>query len=279
MGKSDHNTGSMPSGAPARPSLVNGSASAQPPNILDAMGAASVRKAPAPRKLGAAWLLLPVLALAVWGLLQSGAGAERGVTPVAADSPTRAPAPLAAARPATPTTSVVAAAPAAAEPAPVPPADAPPTEPPRPFAELKTEAPTADAPVHAVAPAAPPLAAAPPKAPPAAAPRQVAKQPAASKSRPIAKTAMAKPPAKQPTSAARPASATNDPDAALIDAILRNLGPSRTPQSIAELARTCQSLDAVDGLTCRRRICEGSWGKAEVCPLSLAPQNVRNSRP
>lgn len=86
---------------------------------------------------------------------------------------------------------------------------------------------------------------------------------------------------KQPTGSTTP----NDPDAELVAAIMARMEGSRgasersAPTSnersntIAALVRDCNALpDSGSALACRRRICEGYWGKAQACPRSMAPQ-------
>jgi hypothetical protein len=43
------------------------------------------------------------------------------------------------------------------------------------------------------------------------------------------------------------------------------------PSSIAELVNRCNGLPTAKELACRRRICDGYWGKAQACPASMAP--------
>lgn len=85
-------------------------------------------------------------------------------------------------------------------------------------------------------------------------------------------------------SASVPAATTGDPDAELVAAIMARLEargaaamPTRVPErgsTIAALVSDCQALpDPANALACRRRICDGYWGKAQACPKSLAPAN------
>lgn len=135
-----------------------------------------------------------------------------------------------------------------------------------------------------------------PKAPPV-----VAKATPAPKAAPTARKAAeakttAKAPARKPaddrTAAARPGGA-KDPDVELLNAIMKHLGDGKTDgrgvsaggskaagdaalaprsaQTIAELVKSCKTKDSIEALLCQRRICEGSWGKAEACPSSRAP--------
>lgn len=83
----------------------------------------------------------------------------------------------------------------------------------------------------------------------------------------------------------RAARANTDPDVELIGALMRHLGTesatanARPPQTIADMVKSCQGPDPIETLMCQRRICAGSWGKAEACPLSRAPQTGTPSRP
>jgi len=76
-----------------------------------------------------------------------------------------------------------------------------------------------------------------------------------------------------------------DPDADLVAAIMARLespkssnGRSTTAAAndrtgtIATLVRDCDAMaEAASALACRRRICDGYWGKAQACPKSMAP--------
>lgn len=42
--------------------------------------------------------------------------------------------------------------------------------------------------------------------------------------------------------------------------------------TIATLVKRCESLGAEESRECRRRICDGYWGKAQACPSKLAPR-------
>lgn len=89
----------------------------------------------------------------------------------------------------------------------------------------------------------------------------------------------------KPTASAPAATAghpASDPDAELVAAIMARLesrgaaaptgrAPDRS-NTIATLVRDCQALpEPAHALACRRRICDGYWGKAQACPKSLAP--------
>lgn len=81
------------------------------------------------------------------------------------------------------------------------------------------------------------------------------------------------------------ASTSRDPDVELLSAIMKHLNegkgsattaaPPRSAQTIAELVRSCKTQDSINALLCQRRICEGSWGKAEACPMSQAPKSAQ----
>lgn len=78
---------------------------------------------------------------------------------------------------------------------------------------------------------------------------------------------------------------SDDADVDVIAALLRHSdGPAGAPRanparagsdadmpSIASLIRRCRQLGGPQALRCRRRICAGSWGKAEACPITQAP--------
>jgi hypothetical protein len=111
---------------------------------------------------------------------------------------------------------------------------------------------------------------------------------AAEKSTPAPKTANRKPDANEATkTAAKAVAATSkkstgpDPDVELLSAIMKHMGkdsdgatasiPTRSVQTIADLVKSCRAKDSGEALSCQRRICEGSWGKAQACPANLAP--------
>jgi hypothetical protein len=87
------------------------------------------------------------------------------------------------------------------------------------------------------------------------------------------------------TSSAVPAGRSGAPDAdvLLLSALLEHAsseshadspGP-QAPMTIAQLVQRCEARggkSAVQVRDCRRRICEGYWGKAEACPARLAPR-------
>jgi hypothetical protein len=98
---------------------------------------------------------------------------------------------------------------------------------------------------------------------------------------------VAKPPA-QATPRRQPATngaTPSDPDAELVAAIMARMegshgandrmatASSERSHTIAALVRDCNALpDSGSALACRRRICDGYWGKAQACPRSMAPQ-------
>jgi|GEM_PF-5878431 len=78
----------------------------------------------------------------------------------------------------------------------------------------------------------------------------------------------------------------NDPDVALLRAMLATISrdargasdgtPSPQAQlTIAQLVQRCDLRgvkDAIETFECKRRICDGYWGKADACPMSLSPK-------
>ncbi len=102
--------------------------------------------------------------------------------------------------------------------------------------------------------------------------------------------ASTKPPQQAKSSARAPAKAGNrDPDVELLNAIMKHLGDgkgsaaadatNRSPQTIADLVKSCRTKDAIEALLCQRRICEGSWGKAQACPKEQAPKATTAQAP
>ena len=89
-------------------------------------------------------------------------------------------------------------------------------------------------------------------------------------------------------SASGPADASNgspnrDADIALLTALLAHVSrdsPARplgtqTQSTIAQIVQRCETRggkDTKEARECRRRICDGYWGKAEACPARLAPK-------
>ena len=95
--------------------------------------------------------------------------------------------------------------------------------------------------------------------------------------------ASTKPSQQAKSSATAPAKTGNrDPDVELLSAIMKHLGDgkgsavegatNRSPQTIADLVKSCRTKDSIEALLCQRRICEGSWGKAQACPKEQAPK-------
>lgn len=80
--------------------------------------------------------------------------------------------------------------------------------------------------------------------------------------------------------AARDTPRVADADVLLLSAMLAHV--SRNGQgvaladqeqlTIAQLVKRCDLHAADESRECRRRICDGYWGKAEACPASLAPR-------
>lgn len=293
MGKSAHNNGPAPA-AGLRPSLLAASTGAAEHNILDAMGqGAPGAPAPARAKRRVLWLL-PALAIGVGVLWAVQRPAPPSHAPVVlTPAPARTPTQPVDTRPATVAQDSAVNRPGTA-PAPTPfealndsgthrdpapPANplqalglatagaAPSPQPPAPAASANASKAKATTAASAAAKATKPASASQ-KAQKSAASKKTASKPAKQVAR---GTAPPKPPSR-------------DPDAELIGAIMKHLGtgatavaapPSaRSAQTIAELVQSCQSKDAIEALLCQRRICEGSWGKAQACPMSQAPQQA-----
>jgi hypothetical protein len=93
----------------------------------------------------------------------------------------------------------------------------------------------------------------------------------------------------KPSSGTSAKAGNRDPDVELLNAIMKHLGdgkaattaaaPTRSPQTIAELVKSCRTKDAIEELMCQRRICEGSWGKAQACPKEQAPKAAKTASP
>lgn len=97
------------------------------------------------------------------------------------------------------------------------------------------------------------------------------------------KSATRTPAAANRTTAAAP---NGDPDVALLSAMLATMSrdarasadsaPSpQTQLTIAQLVQRCEQRgikDAIETFECKRRICDGYWGKADACPKSLSPK-------
>lgn len=287
MGKSGNSFSTTPEGMP-RPSLLSAGAPAINHNILDSMARHVPLVAQPARRGRWLWLLMPVVAAASWFALTQ---PQQATAPLAAATPSvqvLAPAPVVAApavalsSPAATATlaagaqtsapnpfnsldaaaTVAIAAPASEATRTVPPTAAEPAAPARPEPPAKT--------VAKASQSSTPVAAKP-KAPKAnAAPEtQAAKKPDGL-ARTEAKTAA--PATKKPNG--------RDPDVELLSAIMKHLGedaapqaaPARSAQTIADLVKSCKRKDPIDAMLCQRRICEGSWGKAQACPPNLAPK-------
>jgi len=237
---------------------------AQDHNILDTVAQRPTAPAVRSRFLQLAWLLLPLIGALGWVFSSRstpGAPPAAPPAPIVAVAPPPPAAP--AALPETPSTK-------AAESSATPPHDISAGTQTDPFGALTSAPPTEKAPAPATRPerVAEPAMPAPTKAAP----------PAASK--PAAKSVGNVPPAGKPAATARSGASKVDPDVELLNAIMKHLddgagkAPARSARTIAELVKSCQSRDAIDALLCQRRICEGSWGKAQACPMHLAPKSA-----
>ncbi len=280
MGKSDNQISHLPEGTP-RPSLFGSSAPADDHNIFDSMDGRT-RASPAARPRRLIWLLAPLVALAGWGVAtqlqkqtESGPDARVAVAaaiPVVPTLPPAPPAPVKAETAGDPFTTLQTAAVAI-----------PPTAPPSGQA-----APAFDMQAALEKPTTPPAGDAPPRSPVA---KETVKPPvktAETKPAPPKATAQRAPPPGEAKTAVRTTAPAvnrphaNDPDVELLSAIMKHLGdergatggPARSSQTIAELVKSCRGNDPIEALLCQRRICEGSWGKAQACPQNLAPKQT-----
>lgn len=76
--------------------------------------------------------------------------------------------------------------------------------------------------------------------------------------------------------------ASGDADVSLLAAVIGHAEPSsstgsarRDDATIAGLVQRCDAeADGIGALQCRRRICDGYWGKAQACPKRLAPASA-----
>ena len=79
------------------------------------------------------------------------------------------------------------------------------------------------------------------------------------------------------------AGASKDADILLLSALLAHVSRdaqgaptgSQAQQTIAQIVQRCEargSKDSAESSECRRRICDGYWGKAQACPANLAPK-------
>lgn len=78
-----------------------------------------------------------------------------------------------------------------------------------------------------------------------------------------------------------PTQTTSDPDVTLLSAMLARLSGDAEVSAgtqrptIAQLVERCEARatkDSIEAFECKRRICAGYWGKADACPMSLAPK-------
>lgn len=304
MGKSDIKTGPAPQGG-LRPSLLQPGASAAEHNILDVMDSRATNAPAAARPQRRVLWLLPLLAAALWGVWSQvrQPPAEPVPTPLA-QIQSAAPPPRMPAEPVGPSADSDPVAKPANDTPPAPPAKSPVT-PGTPFEALAIDATQArpDSQTNPLValqerPDTPAAVLTTPQKPAGSAnkakiaERDTRQSTASAKPKPHTQAATSKPaaPARKPAPpATRNAAATkgNDPDAELIGAIMKHLGsgataipantPARSAQTIADLVRSCQGKDAIEALLCQRRICEGSWGKAQACPMSKAPQAIKAS--
>lgn len=282
MGKSDNHISHPPEGTP-RPSLFGSSTAADGHNIFDSLeeGRAKASTPNSPRRL--LWLLAPLVVLVGWVAttqLQKPPESRTEVrVAVAADAPV---ATIATATPKAPAKAELAGDPftslQAAAIAQVPPT-APPNNQTEPAFNMqaaleKPSKPTAtDAETLskvAKEPVKPPVKSTETK--PAPIKASVQKAPPSGEAKTVAKT----------TSSTVNRPSASDPDVELLSAIMKHLGDergsanasTRSSQTIAQLVKSCQGNDPIDTLLCQRRICEGSWGKAQACPMNLAPKQT-----
>jgi hypothetical protein len=79
------------------------------------------------------------------------------------------------------------------------------------------------------------------------------------------------------------AGAGKDADILLLSALLAHVSRdaqgaptgSQAQQTIAQIVQRCEARggrESVEANECRRRICDGYWGKAQACPANLAPK-------
>lgn len=281
MGKSDNHISHLPEGTP-RPSLFGSGAPADDHNIFDSMdGRTSASPAARPRRL--IWWLVPLLALAAWGVVtqlqkqtESGPDVRLAVAaavPVAPTLPPAPPAPVKTEAAGDPFTTLQTAAVASLPPTAPPSTQAAPAFDMQAALEKPTTPSAADAPTrNATAKEAvkPPVKTAEAKPTPPKATAQKTTSPGEAK----ATVKAAAPAVNRPNA--------SDPDVELLSAIMKHLGDergatgtsTRSSQTIAELVRSCRGNDPIEALLCQRRICEGSWGKAQACPQNLAPKQT-----
>lgn len=96
-------------------------------------------------------------------------------------------------------------------------------------------------------------------------------------------TARARPRARDISPPPRDAGGRPDADVVLLTALLDHVSnegqgmllASPNQVTLAQIVRRCESRSGkspAQARECRQRICEGYWGKAEACPLRLAPE-------
>lgn len=268
----------------ARPSLLRAGAVPQGPNILDTVSPKTGGTTPKARPSRLVWLLLPLAVAVTWAWFNRQAPApeppaERVTLATPAPAPQPAPPPVTSPSPAPdPAESSVMLPPVGRDP----------------FTALASTdaAPSAKPSVEPVAAAAAagPVAPSTPKSPKVSeAGKPQTKKPTATPPPPAKVVATQKPvsPGTPPrTPAVAPGLAgKQDPDVELLNAIMKHLNdggakaaPTQSPQTIADLVRSCQTRDAIETLLCQRRICEGSWGKAQACPVDRAPKSAASAR-
>lgn len=97
------------------------------------------------------------------------------------------------------------------------------------------------------------------------------------------------------TTTAKSATTTtsSDPDVALLSAMLATMSGEARPNSnaspyaqtrltIAQLVERCSTQgvkNSIETFACKRRICEGYWGKADACPMALSPKKTQRGGP
>ena len=99
---------------------------------------------------------------------------------------------------------------------------------------------------------------------------------------------LAKTPAPTAAGKVAGANAAVDADAAVVAAIMARLdkGPTdrsapmtaRETATIADLVARCKEQPKDEAKACRKRICEGYWGRAEACPKSQAPKSSSSKK-
>jgi len=313
MGKSGISISNAPEGMP-RPSLLSAGASATGHNILDAMPSRDTPSGPAPKPRWLAWLLIPLLAATAWGvstqlqkppLIRPVAPNSAAVAVPAAPQAVVAAVPIAPPSPDASTAATVASESTATNPFNALPATAGST-PPQNSAKPQVQEPTAfdlQAALNAPSPpnqpggkpqtgSEPAKVAATRQTEPNKTPKTAAvgapPKPAVAKAKgPMERSTEPKPDeTKSVASKTVPSptrkTAAQDPDVELLSAIMKHLGQengtseasARSSQTIAELVKSCKRKDAIEALLCQRRICEGSWGKAQACPQNLAPKSA-----